>query len=91
MKKHFTALAAIALMATSSFSALAASSVNDESAENLQALGTVSVSSVGGSLDDATRELSQKAKDRGASHYRIIGVDNPGDSSRWSGSAEIYR
>ncbi|MDU6388376.1 MAG: DUF1471 domain-containing protein, partial [Pantoea sp.] len=25
------------------------------------------------------------------SHYRVIGVENPGDSSLWRGTAEIYR
>ncbi len=25
------------------------------------------------------------------SHYRIIGLDTPGDSSNWRGNAEIYR
>ncbi len=75
--------------ATASFSTLAASPVNQ--AQGLQSIGSVSVSNARGSLDDATRQLSQKAEEMGASHYRIIGVENPGDSSLWSGTAEIYR
>lgn len=91
MKKQLAALAAVALLATSSFSALAASVVDADEAQGLQAMGTVSVSSVGGSLDDAARQLANKAQAQGADHYRIIGLDNHGDSSRWSGTAEIYR
>ena len=91
MKKQLAAIAAVALLATSSFSALAASAVDADEAQGLQAMGTVSVSSVGGSLDDAALQLANKAKAQGADHYRIIGLDSPGDSSRWSGTAEIYR
>lgn len=89
--KKLTVILAGALFATASFSTLAASPVNHEQAEGLQSMGSVSVSNARGSLDDATRQLSQKAEEMGASHYRIIGVENPGDSSLWSGTAEIYR
>jgi len=57
----------------------------------MQPAGTVSVSGVRGTLDDATRQLSQKAEEMGATHFRVIGAQNPGDSSLWNGSAEIYR
>jgi len=89
--KKLTVILAGALFATASFSTLAASPVNQEQAQGLQSIGSVSVSNARGSLDDATRQLSQKAEEMGASHYRIIGVENPGDSSLWSGTAEIYR
>jgi len=89
--KKMTVILAGALFATASFSTLAASPVNQEQAQGLQSIGSVSVSNARGSLDDATRQLSQKAEEMGASHYRIIGVENPGDSSLWSGTAEIYR
>lgn len=90
MKTRYAVLAG-ALLAAASFSSLAATVLNAEQAQNMQSIGSVSVSGVSGSLDDATRQLSQKAQEQGASHYRIIGVQNPGDSSMWSGTAEIYR
>ena len=90
MKTRYAVLAG-ALLAAASFSSLAATVLNAEQAQNMQSIGSVSVSGISGSLDDATRQLSQKAQEQGASHYRIIGVQNPGDSSMWSGTAEIYR
>ncbi|WP_409074724.1 YdgH/BhsA/McbA-like domain containing protein [Pantoea sp. C3] len=89
--KKLTAVLAGALLASASFTALAAAPVDREQAQGMQSLGSVSVSSVRGSMDDATEQLSQKAEEMGASHYRVIGVDNPGDSSLWTGTAEIYR
>lgn len=90
MKKPVLILAG-ALLATASFSTLAATAVNQAQAQGLQSIGSVSVTNARGSLDDATRQLSQKAEAMGASHYRVIGVENPGDSSLWRGTAEIYR
>ncbi|MGK3143276.1 DUF1471 domain-containing protein [Pantoea sp. C2G6] len=89
--KKVNAVVAGVLLATASFATFAAVPVDRSQAQDMQSLGSVSVSSVRGSLDDASRQLSQKAAESGASHYRIIGVDNPGDSSLWSGTAEIYR
>ncbi|MHA6312186.1 MULTISPECIES: YdgH/BhsA/McbA-like domain containing protein [Pantoea] len=89
--KKLNAVLAGALLATASFSTFAAQPVDREQAQSMQSIGSVSVSNVRGSLDDASRQLSQKAEEMGASHYRVIGVDNPGDSSLWTGTAEIYR
>ncbi|KTS29625.1 DUF1471 domain-containing protein [Pantoea stewartii] len=80
-----------ALLATASFSTLAATAVDRQETQGLQRIGSVSVTNVNGSLDDVTRQLSQEAKSEGARHFRVIGVDNPGDSSLWTGTAEIYR
>ncbi|WLS80027.1 DUF1471 domain-containing protein [Erwinia pyri] len=91
MKMKLPALLAATLFAATSFSALAATPVDEAQSQNMQAMGTVSISGVNGSLDDATRQLSQKAQEMGASHYRVIRADTPGDSSLWSGNAEIYR
>lgn len=90
MKRRYAVLTA-ALLATASFPTLAAQPVSATQAQNLQSAGTVSISGVRGTLDDATRHLSQKAQEEGASGYRVIGVQTPGDSSLWSGTAEIYR
>lgn len=89
--KRLPAYLTAALLATESFSTLAATAVDQREAQDLQKIGSVSVSSVNGSLDDVTRQLSQQAKAEGASHFRVIGVDTPGDSSLWTGTAEIYR
>ncbi|KGT92436.1 protein ydgH Flags: Precursor [Erwinia typographi] len=91
MKMKLPALLAATLFAATSFSALAATQVDRAQSQDLQAMGTVSVSGVSGSLDDATHQLSKKAEEMGASHYRVIRADTPGDSSLWSGNAEIYR
>lgn len=84
---------AAALIATASFSTLAAGAkmVDSTQASTMKSMGVVSVSGVAGSPDDAIHMLKQKATEDGASHYRIIGLDNPGDSSDWRGTAEIYR
>ncbi|WP_428943712.1 DUF1471 domain-containing protein [Pantoea sp. FN060301] len=79
------------MFAATSFAALAATPVDRQQSEGLQAMGSVSVTGVSGSLDDATDQLQQKAEEMGATHYRVIRTDTPGDSSLWSGNAEIYR
>lgn len=86
---------AATLIATASFSTLAAGmsakQVDSTQASTMQSMGVISVSGISGSPDDAVHALKQKATQDGASHYRIIGLDNPGDSSDWRGNAEIYR
>ncbi|ERK11002.1 putative exported protein [Serratia fonticola AU-P3(3)] len=86
---------AAALIATASFSTLAATmgakQVDSAQASSMQSIGVVSVSGISGSPDDAIHALKQKATEDGATHYRIIGLDNPGDSSVWRGTAEVYR
>ncbi|WP_437609882.1 YdgH/BhsA/McbA-like domain containing protein [Erwinia sp. V71] len=91
MKIKLPAIVAVAVLAASSFTAMAATEVNNEQAQGLQSMGSVSISGARGSIDDAQHHLAQKAEEMGATHYRVVGLDNPGDSSRWSGTAEIYR
>ncbi|WP_410015725.1 DUF1471 domain-containing protein [Sodalis sp. RH24] len=80
-----------AIVAGISFSSQAAQEINQQQAAGHQSIGTVSVSGLAGSTDDAVHALRQKAREENAPYYRIIGVDNPGDSSTWSGDAELYR
>ena len=61
MRIKLPAIFAVALLAATSFSSIAATEINRQQAQGLQSIGSVSVSSVNGSLDDATRQLSQKA------------------------------
>lgn len=90
--KLFPGIVAV-LIATASFSTLAAGAkqVDSAQASTLQSVGVVSVSGISGSPDDAIHALKQKATEDGATHYRIIGLDNPGDSSDWRGNAQLYR
>ncbi|WP_174849425.1 YdgH/BhsA/McbA-like domain containing protein [Yersinia artesiana] len=82
---------AAALIATASFATMAAQEVSSEQATKLQSIGVISLSNVSGSPMDVESALKAKADADGASHYRIIGISNPGDSSNYSASAEIYR
>ncbi|AJI83170.1 putative biofilm stress and motility protein A [Yersinia enterocolitica] len=82
---------AAALIATASFATMAAQEVSSEQAIKLQSIGVISLSNVSGSPTDVESALKAKADADGASHYRIIGISNPGDSSNYSASAEIYR
>ncbi|EPN4496243.1 DUF1471 domain-containing protein [Yersinia enterocolitica] len=82
---------AAALIATASFATMAAQEVGSEQATKLQSIGVISLSNVSGSPTDVESALKAKADADGASHYRIIGISNPGDSSNYSASAEIYR
>lgn len=84
-----------ALIATATFSTMAATmsakQIDSAQASAMQSIGVVSVSGISGSPSDAIHALKQKATEDGATHYRIIGLDNPGDSSDWRGTAEVYR
>ncbi|QCR36951.1 YdgH/BhsA/McbA-like domain containing protein [Nissabacter sp. SGAir0207] len=82
-----------ALLTTASFATLAASEISASEANrsNLQSMGTIQVSNITGSPDDALSALQQKAMEEGASHYRVIGIDTPSDSSQQRANAEIYR
>ncbi|CNF21156.1 MULTISPECIES: YdgH/BhsA/McbA-like domain containing protein [Yersinia] len=81
---------AAALIATASFATMAAQEVSPEQATKLQSMGVISISNVSGSPMDVESALNEKATADGASHYRVIGMSNPGDSSNYSASAEIY-
>ena len=75
-----------------SFASLADSQeINQQQALGHQSIGEVSVSGVSGPLDHADRALEKKAAEEQAPYYRVIGIGNSGDSSKWSGSAQLYR
>lgn len=80
-----------AFIATTSFATMAAQEVSQEQATKLQSIGVISLSNVSGSPMDVESALNAKATADGASHYRIIGMSNPVDSSNYSATAEIYR
>ncbi|MEH4158420.1 DUF1471 domain-containing protein [Klebsiella variicola] len=73
------------------FSSQAAEQITQAEEHNLTSIGTVSVTNQSGSPDDIVNILEQKASKAGANYFRIIGINNPGDSSHWIGVAEIYK
>lgn len=82
-------IATLGLASVLSFGASAAAhQVNSEQAQNLQSMGSVSVSSVAGSPMDIRQELAAKAEKAGASSYRVTEL-NQGD--HWHATAELYK
>ncbi|HEY2455484.1 MAG TPA: YdgH/BhsA/McbA-like domain containing protein [Scandinavium sp.] len=65
--------------------------IDSDQASGLQQMGTVDISGVAGSSDDAVHALKAKAAQENAGHYQIIALGNPSDSSLWDGSAILYK
>ncbi|MBB1202594.1 DUF1471 domain-containing protein [Enterobacteriaceae bacterium 89] len=88
-----TSLLTGALLMVLSGAAMAAGpkQVDAAQASGLQEMGTVDVSGIAGSSDDAVHALKQKAMQDNAGHYQIIALGNPSDSSLWDGSAILYK
>lgn len=85
MKSTVTALSLMSLL---SFGAFAATPINAEQAQGREAMGSVSVSQVGGVPMDMQQELSKKADKEGATAYRVIEA-RTGDT--WHATAELYK
>ncbi|HDG1681608.1 DUF1471 domain-containing protein [Kluyvera ascorbata] len=82
-------IASLGLASVLSFGASAAvHQVNADQAQNLQSIGTVSVSQIGSDPMDMRSQLAAKAEKEGASSYRIIEA-RTGDSSH--ATAELYK
>ena len=87
--KRSMIIASLGLASVLSFGASAAvHQVNAEQAQNLQSMGTISVSQVGSAPMDMRHELAAKAEKEGASSYRIIEA-RTGDS--WHATAQLYK
>ena len=84
------AIAVLSLASVLSFGASAANLVTDQQAtsQNLQSMGTISVSGIDGAPTDIRQELSQKADKQGASAYRVIEAYNNGN---YHATAELYK
>ncbi|CAX61591.1 peroxide/acid stress response protein YhcN [Erwinia billingiae] len=84
------AIAVLGLASVLSFGASAAHLITDQQAseQNLQSMGTISVSGVDGAPTDIRHELSQKADQQGASSYRVIEARNDGN---YHATAELYK
>jgi Protein of unknown function (DUF1471). len=79
------------LVSTAAFSAEKPEVISSEMAIKEVKIGSVSVSGVRGSSDDAVRKLQDKSAALGGSKLRIVSLNTPGDSSLWMGNAEVYR
>lgn len=86
--KIITTVAALTLLSAVSFGSSAAQLVSNQQAENLQPMGTISVSGIDGVPTDIRQQLSQKADSQGASSYRVIEARNDGN---YHATAEIYK
>lgn len=89
MKTLFT-VAALCLASSLSFTAGAAQLVTDQQVnqQELQSVGTVSVSGIDGTPGDIRQQLSEKADQQGASAYRVIEARNDGG---YHATAELYK
>lgn len=90
MMKTKLAIAVLSLASVLSFGVSAANLVTDQQAtsQNLQSIGTISVSGIDGAPTDIRQELSQKADKQGASSYRVIEAYNNGN---YHATAELYK
>ena len=84
------AIAVLSLASVLSFGASAAPLVTDQqvSSQNLQSMGTISVSGIDAAPTDIRQELSQKADKEGASSYRVIEAYTNGN---YHATAELYK
>ncbi len=87
MKRNLI-IASLGLVSLISFGAGAATLINNEQANNLQPMGSISVSQVAGVPMDVRQELSAKADQAGASSYRIVEA-RTGDHTHVT--AELYK
>lgn len=83
-----TTIATLSVLSALSFGAFAADSINAEQAANLQPVGTISVSGIGGSPMDIHQQLNVKAEAQGAKAYRVVEAYN--DNS-YHATAELYK
>ena len=83
-----TTIAAASLFTTLSFGAFAADSINADRAQNMQNIGTISVSGVSGSPMDIDAKLNQKAEAQGATAYRVVEAYTNGN---YHATAELYK
>ncbi|WP_034917356.1 peroxide/acid stress response protein YhcN [Erwinia sp. 9145] len=88
--KSKIAIAALSLAAVVSFGASAANLVTSEDVakNNLQSVGTVTVSGIDAAPIDIRQQLSEKADQQGASAYRIIEAYTNGN---YHATAELFK
>ncbi|GKX55105.1 hypothetical protein SOASR030_12170 [Leminorella grimontii] len=72
-------------------SAMAATQVSSQQAQQLQSMGSISGSVQVVDMDQAVSAIAKKAESMNAGHYRVIAVDSRDNSNNWRISAELYR
>ncbi|WP_437890490.1 peroxide/acid stress response protein YhcN [Phytobacter sp. V91] len=87
MKRNII-IATLGLASLLSFGASAATVVSADQAQNMQSLGSVSVSQTASSPMSIREQLSAKADQAGASSYRVTELQE-GDT--WHATAELYK
>lgn len=83
-----TTIAVVSMLSTLSFGVFAADSINADRAQNMQNIGTITVSGVSGSPMDINAKLNQKAEAQGATAYRVVEAYNNGN---YHATAELYK
>lgn len=83
-----TTIATFSILSALSFGSFAADSVNADQAQNMQSIGTISVSGVSASPMDIKAQLNQKADAQGASAYRVVEAYVNGN---YHATAELYK
>lgn len=86
--KTSVAIASLSLMSILSFGALAAQSINNSQASNMQSIGTITLNGVTDAPSDIAKAVSDKATQQGATAYRIVEARN---SDNWHVTAELYK
>ncbi|CAM7426035.1 MAG: peroxide/acid stress response protein YhcN [Enterobacteriaceae bacterium] len=81
-------IAALGLASLISFGASAATQLSDNQTQNMQAIGTISVSQTASSPMSIRDELSAKADAAGAKAYHVTELQE-GDT--WHATAELYK
>jgi Protein of unknown function (DUF1471). len=91
MKTTSLLTGAVLLLLSGAALAAGPKQVDADQASGLQEMGTVQVSGLSGSSDDAIHALKAKAAQDNAGHYQIVALGNPSDSSLWDGTAILYK
>ncbi|MFW5390620.1 peroxide/acid stress response protein YhcN [Yersinia sp. 2544 StPb PI] len=83
-----TTIATASILSALSFGVFAADSINENQAEKLQPMGTITVSGLNGAPSDIRQALSDKADAMGAKAYKVIEVR---EENNWHATAKIYQ
>ena len=86
--KRNTIIATLGLASLLSFGASAARQVSADQAQNLQPLGSISVSQTASSPMSIREQLSAKADQAGASSYRVTELQ---EGDNWHATAQLYK
>lgn len=88
MMKTRTALPLMAVLSAVSFGAFAADSISLQQAQDLQPMGSVSVSGIDGAPSDIHQALNQAADAKGARAYHVTEAYEHGN---WHATAQLYK